>query len=160
MTKFGDASTAISMRHSCTIRASDGAVLCSGNNQVGWVGQTPVSANVLYGALSTTTSQPFAATHPSLTSPPVRLSPTSLPSHTKQHRVQFGQLGTGTTTASNSLVAALAPGSLSGTDILTGATHVAAGGRSEAAAASGHTCACLSSGQAVCWGMNTFGQVS
>ncbi|GBG00561.1 hypothetical protein Rsub_13351 [Raphidocelis subcapitata] len=95
--------SAIAGRHSCTIRAGDGAVLCSGNNQ-------------------------------------------------------FGQLGTGTATASTSLVAALVPGSGSGA--LTGATKIAVGGRPEGSAASGHTCACLSSGEAVCWGMNTFGQVA
>ena len=55
-------------------------------------------------------------------------------------------------------MAALAPGS--GTAILTGATQIATGGRPEAVALSGHTCACLSSGQAVCWGQNTFGQVA
>jgi alpha-tubulin suppressor-like RCC1 family protein len=70
---------------------------------------------------------------------------------------QFGPLGTGTTTASTSLVPVLAPGA--GAGILTGATDVAAAGRPEAAAPSGHTCACLSSGQAVCWGQNTWGQV-
>jgi hypothetical protein len=32
VTKFASALTAISMRHSCAIRSSDGAVLCSGNN--------------------------------------------------------------------------------------------------------------------------------
>jgi peptidoglycan hydrolase-like protein with peptidoglycan-binding domain len=71
---------------------------------------------------------------------------------------QFGQLGTGSTNTSTSLVAALAPGS--GTGILTGATQIAAGGRPESVALSGHTCACLSSGEAVCWGQNTFGQVA
>ena len=51
----------------------------------------------------------------------------------------------------------LAPGT--GASILTGVAQVAAAGRPEAVAPSGHTCACLSSGQAVCWGQNTWGQV-
>ncbi|GBF94290.1 hypothetical protein Rsub_06912 [Raphidocelis subcapitata] len=92
-----DSQTAISSRHSCTIRATDGAVLCSGNNA-------------------------------------------------------YGNLGTGTTTSSTSLVAVLAPGS--GSTILTGATQIAVGARIDSIAPSGQSCACLSSGEAVCWGQN------
>jgi alpha-tubulin suppressor-like RCC1 family protein len=75
---------------------------------------------------------------------------------------QFGQLGNGSTNAAtayvSSLVAAIKPAGQTG--ILTGATAVAAAGRPEAAAPSGHTCACLNTGEAVCWGYNVYGQVS
>ncbi|GBG00654.1 hypothetical protein Rsub_13383 [Raphidocelis subcapitata] len=70
-----ESKTSISSRHSCTIRATDGAVLCSGNNLL----------------LCT---------------------------------------------------------------ILTGATQIAVGARIDSISPSGQSCACLSSGEAVCWGQN------
>ncbi|GBF94287.1 hypothetical protein Rsub_06909 [Raphidocelis subcapitata] len=92
-----ESKTSISSRHSCTIRATDGAVLCSGNNL-------------------------------------------------------YGNLGTGPTTPATSLVAVLAPGT--GSTILTGATQIAVGARIDSISPSGQSCACLSSGEAVCWGQN------
>ena len=147
-----ESKTSISSRHSCTIRATDGAVLCSGNNLVSSSSREASDswrshARCLHAAgprllrLSLTDLPSCAPVKPK--SPPLPRPP---------YPQQYGNLGTGTTTSSTSLVAVLAPGS--GSTILTGATQIAVGARIDSISPSGQSCACLSSGEAVCWGQN------
>jgi hypothetical protein len=179
---------AVAPRHSCTIRASDGAVLCSGENQVGAGGpwrerlQGPAAAEAkprrkaarppfpptvrklrplvrpaVPAAFDCSACAPPPASWPCFPLPfsrnPRQHAPLPTPSSTlpPKHQ-QWGQIGIGTTVNTTGLYAALEP--VSGSGILTGATWVATGGYYTNAALSGHTCACLGTGEAVCWGQN------
>jgi hypothetical protein len=180
---------AVAPRHTCTIRASDGAVLCSGENQASWAwGAVAREARARGGGegaasrLSALLKRPQsrAATHPppheTVGAPrigtggvlnatglyaapdpkPTPQTPTPPTLKTPNPRKQWGQIGNGNTANTTALNVVLRPGSGSGP--LTGATWVAAGGYFTSGALSGHTCACLNTGEAVCWGQN-LGQV-
>jgi hypothetical protein len=144
---------AVALPHTCTIRSADGAVLCSGENSVSLGGAgiqpqlkcTASKRAALRGCVLATLDldfPPLSTTTPFITPPQ-----------------QAGQLGVGQTSyrSTSTLMPALAPGS--GTGILTGATWVAAS-NDPGDYLDGHTCVCLATGEALCWGSNTYGQVT
>ena len=155
---------AVGGRHTCTIRAADGAVLCSGTNYVCWQGgrvgglgsgfRVPASAPPWQASCPS-----CCACDPALPSPsPPPVPPSSLGRPTNPLQ-QVGELGIdpATTRTSPTLMAAAAPAP-AGSGILGGATWVAAASALTIGPL-GHTCACLASGGAVCFGGNAAGQV-